>query len=530
MPIWPKSLYFIGENLATARTAWGLRRKHAAVPAQQRIFADLIRRLAATSYWREAGVLGGMDYEAFRTRVAPRSAEQLAPAIARMQHGEADVLWPGRCAFFIHTAGTTTGQRRLLPVTAEQLVHFRTATHEALMYYTAQIGHAGVFRGRHLMIAGSPVLTPIAEAQPQEAYETEFGGILALSLPRWVERHVLEPGMTVARLTDWDQKLQAIADQTCRKDIALIAGMPKWTLALAELVCRACRRPNGHPVTNIHELWPNLECFVHGGSLLAPFQAPLRAVLGPSVRFHEVYFASEAVIAAQDFSPADGLRLITNAGIFYEFVPVTEFDPAHPELCGTHAVPLAGVKPGVDYAVLITTPAGLARYVLGDTVRFMSAEPPRLLWVGRTELCLRSFGELVTERDVTDTIASLCQRHAWTIVNFHVAPRIASSLTGQRRGAHEWWIELQPGTVSTPMGPQMAVELDADLQRTNADYASRRHSGVIDPPVVRLVMPGVFEHWLRFHEQWGGQHKTPRCRNDRLVADELAQITNFARD
>jgi hypothetical protein len=157
-------------------------------------------------------------------------------------------------------------------------------------------------------------------------------------------------------------------------------------------------------------------------------------------------------------------------------------------------------------------------------------EPPRLVYVGRTNLRLNAFAEQVTEKDVTEAMLAVCHRHEWTIVNFHVAPLAATLLTGQNRGRHEWWIELKPGTLVTPISPQMAGELDTELQRLNSTYATRRNAGVIEPPTVRLVMPGVFEHWMRYQGKWGGQYRMPRCRSDRLVADELAQVTHFARD
>jgi hypothetical protein len=218
-------------------------------------------------------------------------------------------------------------------------------------------------------------------------------------------------------------------------------------------------------------------------------------------------------------------------GLFFEFLPMADFDEAHIELMGPKAVPLEGVKTGIDYAIIVTTEGGLARYILGDVVRFTSTEPPRLIYIGGTTLRLNAFEENVTEREATDALVAVCRRRGWTIVNFHIAPLISPGLiTRQQRGRHEWWIELRPGTVATPTGPQMAADLDVELQQANAGYAARRQSGILEPPTVRLVMPGVFEHWLRFHQKWGGQHKMPRCRSDRQVADELATVTNFARD
>jgi hypothetical protein len=284
-------------------------------------------------------------------------------------------------------------------------------------------------------------------------------------------------------------------------------------------------------ISHLQSLWPNLECFLHRGVPVGPFQAELRAVLGPTVRFHEVYSAAEGFVATQDGEPVAGLRLMADSGLFYEFLPMADFDESRLAQLGAKAVPLTGVKAGADYALILTTPSGLARYVTGDVVRFNSTEPPRLACVGRTRLQLNAFGERVIEKEVTDALVAVCQRHNWMTVNFHVAPLLSThSLTGQNRGRHEWWIELKPGTVETPTGTQMATELDAEIVRLNPDYAARRKTGAIEPPFVRLVMPGVFEHLLRFHGKWGGEHKTARCRSDRLFADELAQITNFARD
>jgi hypothetical protein len=194
-------------------------------------------------------------------------------------------------------------------------------------------------------------------------------------------------------------------------------------------------------------------------------------------------------------------------------------------------LPLEGVQPDIDYAVLLTTPGGLVRTVLGDIVRFTSVQPPRLVVAGRTALQLNAFAEQVTEKQLTDSLVTVCTRHDWTITDFHVAPLLTKgAMTSQIRGGHEWWIELKPRMVETPLGPPIAEEIDVELQRLNSHYATRRRSGAIDQPSVRLVMPGVFEHWLRYKETWGGQHKLIRCRSDREIAEQLAQVTNFAND
>lgn len=526
MAVWPKSLYSFRASLQTARMSLRLRRSHA--EAEQRdAFQTLIRGFAAAQAWRGAGIEPAMNYETFRARVTPHRYEQLAPYVQRMMSGETDVLWPGRCAFFTATAGTVDGRPKFIPATEEMLAHYRGAALDALLCYTARTGHAGVFRGRHLLLGGTTQLAPIGGDPEPKAYAGTLGGIATLNLPAWAEKHLFAPGAAIAQLASWEAKLDAIATRTSAEDVTLLAAVPIWALTLAAEL-RKRFSGNGQNLAHLQELWPNLECYVHGGAPLAPYHAELRATLGPDVNFHEVYASAEGLVAAQDQDALSGLRVLSNRGLFFEFLPMADFDPGRLEHVGHKAVPLADVKTGIDYAVLLTTPAGFARYVLGDVVRFTSTKPPRLLKVGRTQLDLTSFGERVNDRELSEALVALCERHGWTIVNFHVAPLATASLTGQNRGRHEWWIELRPGTVVTPIGPQMAAELDAALQRLNPGYAARRKAGAIEPPFVRLVMPGVFEHWLRFHHRWGGQHKLPHCRNDRLIADELAQVTNFA--
>jgi hypothetical protein len=529
MAAWPKSFYTFGANMLTAGAEWRLRQKRSAPGAQQRTFEGLTRKLATTSFWKDAGVVADMSYDSFQARVAPRAYEQFEPVIERMRRGEADVLWPGQCSFFAVSSGTTAGRTKYLPVTEEMLGHFRKAGLDSLLYYTVRVRHAAMFRGRHLFLGGSTALSPLADVKPHEAYAGDLSGITALNLPPWVEKHLYEPGAAIAQMTDWPAKLDAIVKRTKSLDITTLAGIPSWVLILAAAL-REDSTNGKHRISNLQGLWPNFECFIHGGVPIGPFQDELRAALGPTVNFHEVYPASEGFIAAQDIEAGAGLRLMADAGIFYEFIPMADFDESRLEQLGRKAVPLVGVKTGVDYAVVMTTPAGLVRYVIGDVVRFTSTEPPRLLYVGRTKLQLSAFGEHVIEKEVTDALIAVCRRHDWNIVNFHVAPVFVNSLTGQNRGRHEWWIELRPGTVTTPIGPQIAAELDVELQRLNDDYEAKRKGGGLEAPFVRLVMPGVFEHWQRYQGKWGGQHKMPRCRSDRLVADELAQITHFARD
>ncbi len=526
MPALTKKLFYLGADLLTAHTTRKLRRAGKSVPAQHRVQRTLLDRLATTQYGRTAGIEKGMKYAAFRDRVPPQAYEQFSPFIERMKRGEANVLWPGQCAFYAVSSGTTSGPTKYLPITEEMLKHFRRAGRDSLMFYTARIGHAGVARGRHLFLGGSTKMVAIPDSAPFAAYAGDLSGITALNLPSWAEKHLYEPGLAIAQMENWPAKIDAIVERTWDRDITLLAGIPSWILILAEQLRTRVDTGKNH-LPQLQALWPNLECLVHGGVPIAPFVEELHAALGPNVNFHEVYPASEGFIAAQDADSMRGLRLMADVGLFFEFIPMTDFDESRLAHLGTKAVPLEGVKTGVDYALVLTTPAGLSRYVIGDIVRFLSVEPPRLIYVGRTKLQLSAFGEHVIEKELTDALLSVCQRHGWQIVNFHVAPMFVSSNTGQRRGRHEWWVELKSGTIQTPTGPLMAADLDVELQQLNDDYAAKRKAGGLDLPVVRLVMPGVFEHWMRQKGKWGGQSKMPRCRSDREIADELLGLTRF---
>lgn len=320
MPVLPKSVYQFGSVLLTAYTIRKLRRTHPSVPAQMRIWRSLIARMAPTSHGRETGLEKGMNYDTFRQRVPLQTYEQIRPFIERMKRGEASVLWPGPCTFYATSSGTTAGRTKYLPVTWEMLRHFRQASLDSLFYYTARVGHAGVFRGRHLFLGGSTTLARLPESAPFKAYAGDLSGITALNLPAWVEKHLYEPGRTIAQMADWPAKLDAIVERTWDRNITLLAGIPSWILILAEQV-RTRVDAGQRRLPNLQALWPKLECLVHGGVPVGPFMDELRSALGPTVNFHEVYPASEGFIAAQDADSSFGCDSWRKQGCFSNSCP-----------------------------------------------------------------------------------------------------------------------------------------------------------------------------------------------------------------
>lgn len=521
----PRAVLSLGARLGLQRVQRRLGSAASAVPAQHATFRRLRPGFAATVYGKSHGIARGTSYADFAARVPLASYETLSPFIERMKRGEAGVLWPGRCAHYAVSSGTTAGRTKYLPFTPELRTHFNRAGLDALFYYCHRVGHTQIFRGRHLFLGGSTALTPLPASPPFTPYAGDLSALTALGMPGLVDRHLYEPGSAIAQMGDWTAKIEAIVARTASRDITLVAGIPSWLLILAERM-RQHAHALGRPASaSLQEsVWPHLECLVHGGVPVGPFRDELLQAFGRSVRLHEVYPASEGFIAAQDAAPEAGLRLMADAGLFFEFLPLREFDEGRLAELGPRAVPLEGVTPGEDYALVLTTPGGLCRYVIGDVVRFVTTAPPRLLYVGRTRLQLSAFGEHVIEKELTDALIAACRHHGGHLVNFHVAPLFPGPSEGRARGRHEWWLEFKPGAEPAVPAERFAVRLDAELMARNDDYEAKRRSGGLDLPLVRLLRPGVFEYWQRHHGRWGGQSKLPRCRSDREIADELGRI------
>lgn len=510
MLVLPKSLLHVRAGLISARIARRLRQAGVDVPAQEIVRREAMARLAATAFGREHGLTADTTFSDLQRKVPLRTPELFAPYVDRLRKGETNVLSPEDVHGYIRAAGAADGQNRWLPVTDGMLEHAQRAALASLFFYTARTGHTEVLRGRHLLLCGAD----------------DLGNAVAQNLPTWANSHWFEPGADIAKQKESPEKMAAILDRTRALNLSLLAGNPAALLRFAHTLAPEPGERTGCLVNQ----WPQLECLVHGGRPLGPYADELRQAAGPRTRFHEVYAGPEAIVAAQDTDAGGGLRLITDAGIFFEFLALDDFDEKRLESLGTRTVTLEGVRTGVDYALVLTTPTGLTRYVNGDLVRFTSKEPPRLVQIGHCRLHLNALGERVSEKDLTDTLVEICRRHNWTIVNFHVAPLFAPSVIGQNRGRHEWWVELKPFTTETPTGPLMAIELDANLQRLNPQYEAKRRSGALEAPFVRLVMPGVFAHWMQETGRSDAAGPTPRCRSDRDIADALARIARFSAD
>lgn len=525
----PRYLFGIGASLLTARTVRRLRGKDASAAHQQQMLQQLLQDSAETRFGQDNHLAAGMSCADFQAQVPLRRYEDFLPYLKRMQAGEADVLVRGTCEFFVSTAGTTGGRGKYLPLSQGMLEHFRQAGNDALLYYTARGGHIGVLRGHQVFLGGAPTFGQFNTSKAHPAYVGDLHSMLAHCLPEWSQNPLHETGPASSEPTDWDHRIAAITHRTRGKDVTLLAGSPAALVSQARSLLTPGPQPPG-PIATLAELWPNLECIMHFGAPLDPYLHELRRLIGPKVVLHELYLAAEGLLAVQDKPNGHGLRVLSNHGIFFEFVPSLHFDAARPDTARARACTLAAVEVGVDYVPILTTPGGLTRCVLDDIVRFVSTSPPRLIHLGSLPCLLDLRGEKVTELQLDEAISHLCQRQDWDLVNFHVAPLHGGAAPAATTEAHEWWVELKAGSVRTPIGPAMARALDQSLRQSNPDYRSLRERGRLAEPIVRLVMPGTFKVWLQHHGKWGGQFKMPRSQSQRQIADELAQLSPFSRE
>lgn len=479
--------------------------------AQQQALRGLLARFERTDFGRTHGLTARTTPEEFRARVPLRTTAEFRAWTERMAGGEENVLAPGRCRLFAYTAGTTEGSPRLVPVTPEQLEHFRGALTDTLLLHAARVHATTVFHGRHLHAGGSTQL-----GAARGVFAGHLDAMVGLALSGWAEKNLYAPTGELARLPEGPEKTAALAAAWAGRNVRLAAGSPSSLLALAEAL---------GPAGGLHGAWPQLECLLMTGASPLLHHAELLQRLGSGATLHEAYTAVEGFFAAQDGEPGAGQRLLADAGVYLEFLPLPDIGAGATE-AGSRCVPLGRLTVGEDYALVVTTPAGLCRCLVGDAVRVVSTTPPRVLFLGRTAQRLDAFGEGVDEHDLTVALLAVCARNDWQAVNFHVAPYLERPAP-RPQGSHEWWIELRPGTVRTPTGPLLSTELDTELGHRHHGYAGRRANGALNAPVVRLVIPGTFAECVRLHPPAGGPGKFPRCRGDRLIADQLAGIARF---
>ena len=475
------------------------------VVRQLAVFVHLLYRARHTEFGKQYG-FGEIGYEEFRARVPMQDYESLKPYFARMQGSEADVLWPGEIRWFAKSSGTTNDASKFIPVSEEGLheSHIKTGK-DFLSLYLRNKPTSRFFTGKGLVMGGA--------YHPNEINSKVFVGdvsaILMKNLDTWIQ-YFRTPGLSVALLPSWEQKLDRIAEITMRQNITNMSGVPSWTLLLLRRVLEKTKKKQ------IKDVWPNLELFCHGGVGFAPYRPQFEEIIGRDISYQNVYNASEGFFAFQDRldRDQDDMLLHLDCGVFYEFIP---FSGA---LDMDGIVMLDGVRTGVNYALVISTNSGLWRYMIGDTVEFISTSPYRIRITGRTKHYINVFGEEVTVDNTDKALGCICAASGAKVADYTVAPVFTDH---ERQGRHQWAIEFSepPGDVDA-----FAGQLDLQLQRLNSDYQAKRSSDLAMAPLSLVALrPGTFYEWLRSKEKLGSQHKIPRLRNDRVLIDELIGIS-----
>jgi hypothetical protein len=479
----------------------------AATPAaSQRVtLLALVQQAANTKFGRDHGFARIRSIADYQERVPLRDYESFweqywNPSFPHLTNA----TWPGRIPYLALSSGTTSGTTKYVPVSRAMLASNRRAALTSLAWFRAAYPEAALFTGRMFFLGGSTALT---RAEPTAPLMGDLSGIAVREVPAYLRPYAFPP-LDLALLTDWEQKLDRLAEQSVRLPITLVSGVPSWLLVLFERL----RKLTGKDT--LREIWPTLRVVVHGGTRFDPYRGLFRRLVGEGVHFLETYPASEGFVAAQD--PRHNLlRLIPDHGVFFEFVPVDELTQDRPT---RHT--LADIVPGVQYAVILTTCAGLWSYVLGDTVCFERCDPPLLRFTGRTKQFLSAFGEHLIGEEVERAVTVAAAATGADVCDFHVGP-VFPDRTGFP-GRHRFLVEF---AVLPCDDGAFARELDAALSRVNADYAAHRQGDLtLLAPEVITVRRGSFANWMRSRGKLGGQHKVPRLDS---TGEQTAELTRW---
>ncbi len=485
-----------------------------AIRVQEATLRAHVRTARDTEFGLAHGFASIRSVADYQTRVplhdylAVRASWQAALA------GTPHVTWPGRPRLWVKTSGTTAGDK-VIPVTPPAYRAHRRGGWDALLMAAELVGGGALLGGPMLMLGGSTALQPAGDG----ALVGDLSGVMARTLPPGIRRRY-SPGPAIARIPDWETRIAAVAALVERQDLRLVSGMPSWMLILLEHVAR--RRGADARPGDLGGLWPNLRAFVHGGVSFAPYRGVFEQRLGRRLECVEVYPASEGFVAVQT-EASGGLTLMLDYGIFYEFVPVEDLELAHPR---RHTI--ADVELDRPYAVVLTTPAGIWSYILGDTVRFTARDPLRLVITGRTRHFVNAFGENVIVEEVEQALLAACRATGADVAEFTVAPRFPEP--GEPRGGHDWLVEFRAAPFDRAA---FVAAIDAALQELNTDYRTKRAGDLgMRPPRLLGLPPGTFHGWMRIAGKLGDQHKVPRVTNSRVVAEALlasvARYTGFS--
>jgi hypothetical protein len=477
------------------------------VETQTEVFRNLIERAKFTDFGKKYDFPKISTIKEFQESVPVQTYEKFYPWIERTLKGEKNVTWPSDIQWFSKSSGTTNSRSKFLPISEESLdeCHYKGGR-DMLTLYFENVNESRLFEGKSISIGGSLHPNPFnAETQAGDV-----SAIMTKNLPKWAEYFRLPPP-EVALLDKWEEKMEAMIASCTFENITGMAGVPTWIVLFLEQIMERQK------AKNMLEIWPEFEVFFHGAVAFAPYRKMFKEKFFPSsqTRYLEIYNASEGFFGLQDdLSLDDQMLLMLDYGIFYEFLPMSEWEKTYPV-----ALTLDEVELDTPYAVIISTNAGLWRYKIGDTVKFTSKYPHRIKIAGRTKHFLNAFGEevMVENADLAWTVALASQN--LSLKEYTGAPIF---MTDDSNGSHEWIVEYQ-GQIENEEA--LIAAFDAKLREINSDYDAKRHKDMaLRMPTVYFVAEGSFMKWLAFKGKLGGQHKVPRLGNDRAMLEEVKGI------
>lgn len=474
------------------------------IEAQKDVFDDLIAHGKHTKWGNDHKLKLIQSVSEFQEAVSVSTYEDLYPYIERSLKGERNVLWPTETSWFSVSSGTTNSRSKYIPVTEESLenCHYRGGK-DLLTLYFENCPESEIFDGKGLSIGGSLRENPFNK----HSRVGDVSAVIMENLPTWAQ-YVRSPSLEVALLEKWEEKMERMIEECSGENITSLLGVPTWCVVLLENIMKR------KGISNMLEIWPNFEVFVHGAVSFTPYRELFKTEFFPSsgVRYMETYNASEGFFAIQDVLSSDGeMLLMLDYGIFYEFMPISEWEKENPK-----TLTLDEVEIGVNYAMIITTNAGLWRYKIGDTIRFTNKYPFRLKISGRTKHFINAFGEEVIIENAEAAIEQACKNSGATISDFTAAPVFMQK---KSKGRHEWIIEC----LKSPNDERTFIEaLDNTLREVNSDYdAKRKNDAALQAPKVHFVAPGTFYKWMERRGKLGGQNKVPRLSNSREFVEDI---------
>lgn len=471
------------------------------ITAQREILQDLVTHGQHTDFGRKYGLNNLFTIKKFKEAIPIQEYDDIKPWIKQLMNGEQNQLWDSPVNWFAKSSGTTSDKSKFIPVTEESLedCHYQAGKDVLTLYYHFN-PESNLLTGKGLVIGGSHQVSQLNE----EIYCGDLSAVLMQNMPMW-GHWIRTPELSIALLDEWEKKIETLAQSTINENVTSISGVPTWTQVLIKRILEITGK------SQVKEVWPNLELYMHGGVSFTPYRENFKKLLGDGVQYMEMYNASEGFFAAQDAPDSEGMLLFLNHGIFYEFMPVEEYGKENPCTIG-----LGKVETGKQYALVISTNGGLWRYLVGDTIQFTSLSPFRVKVSGRLKHFMNAFGEEVIV-DNADAAIAMASEKTGALVNDYTAAPIYFSQ--EQNGAHEWLIEFEKEPANME---QFIYELDSSLKNINSDYEAKRHKNIaLRMPVVHTLKKGVFNNWLKQKGKLGGQHKVPRLSNDRKFVDEL---------